>query len=167
MSLPSLVLWSGNLADLPNYLEDIYARFMKTFVRAEHTFLGGKVTARWSPSFDNKHFSFWHVISEQAESGREEDRTPDFKRCERVEWIGYVLANSNDRTRVLCWLNERQTSRGADTRYLLYLHEERYIIVLSKRGDGFLLVTAYHVNERRHAKFLVEHRASKDPRDYT
>lgn len=165
MTLPALEIWSGNAQDWDAYLNRVYGLFVSGFVRANHVFLGKPVKARWHPSHDDKHFSFWHVISESAPSGIEADRTPDLRRCERIAWLGYVLANAGDRTRVWCWCTETRTSRGKERRYLLYLHQERYLVILAEREDFFLLVTAFHVeHDHRHRRLESECNAAGDPR---
>ncbi len=162
MCLPSLVIWSGNADDMSEYIDDIYTRFLNTVIRGNLAYLNKPVKARWHPSHDDKHFSFWHVVSEQGQTTSEEDRNIDMRRCERIEWIGYCITTSLNTQKVLCWTNER----GRRTRHLLYLHEERYIVVLEEREEFFLLITAYLVqHEHRHQKLLKEHISSQDPRN--
>lgn len=39
---------------------------------------------------NGKHFGFWRVISDGE---LEDDRLPDLRRCERITWIAYLIAN--------------------------------------------------------------------------
>ncbi len=165
MTVPPLLKWSGDTAEWENYLDRVYSLFLSLFVHANHLFLGKPVKARWAPSHDNKHFSFWHVISERGETKSEEDRLPNLQRCERIAWLGYVLENAADRSHVWCWRNTRRGTHGVAKNYLLYLHQERYLIVLAEKDDCFLLVTAYPVESNHtHTKLQREKNSSPDPR---
>ena len=61
MSLPNLVLLSDYQAS--DYLEKIYKIFVDEVVNGNLFFLGLRITCPYHPPFDNKHFSFWHLIS--------------------------------------------------------------------------------------------------------
>lgn len=157
MTLPPLEEWSGSAADWPSYLDGVYDLFMRTFVRANHQFLGKPVRARWNPPHDNKHFSFWHVVSEKGQTDSEDDRNIDIHRCERVAWIGHVLSMADDDAQVLYWCNERAGKRGRQQRHLLYLHRERYLVILGEKEDCFHLVTAYCVEyDHTHGRLMKE-----------
>lgn len=163
MTVPPLIPWSGS--DFPAYLQTIYDVFHSTFVMGGLTFQGKPIRARWTPAHDDKHFSFWHVISEKSESGKEEDRIPDLRRCERISLVAYTLANSGDKNAVWCWKNERTTSRGTESRYVFYLHAERFFVVLSEKENCFFLVTAFYIeHDGDHRKKCAEYKKHGDAR---
>lgn len=164
MTMPPLIMWSGNAADFHTYLDNVYNVFITDFIQKGHVFLGKPVKARYNPSYDNKHFSFWHVISEEGDSPAEDDRIPDLERCKRIAWIGHILSTSNN-PEILCWKNRRTGKRGGEDRYLLYVPEERYLVILSEKQNCFFLVTAYIVKyENAHNRLLREHAGADDPR---
>lgn len=164
MTMPPLIMWSGNAADFQTYLDDVYNVFINDLIQKKPVFLNKPVKARYHPSHANKHFSFWHIISEKGESASEDDRLPDLERCKRIAWIGHILAISNN-SEILCWKNRRNGKRGGEDRYLLYVPEERYLIILSEKKDYFLLVTAYCVKyDNVHSRLLKEHAEAGDPR---
>ena len=164
MILPPFVPWSGNAADFQSYLDQIYNIFIVDFIQRKPMFLNKPIRARYNPAHGNKHFSFWHLISEAGETDNEDDRIPDLERCKRMSWVGHILSNFSD-PEILCWTNKRQGKRGGENRYLLYAPKERYLIVLSEKKDCFLLVTAYCVeHENRHQRLMKEYSKSVDPR---
>lgn len=166
MTLPALLIWSGSALEWDSYIDGVYNCFMSSFVRANHIFLNKPVRARWHPPHDNKHFCFWHLVSEKGISDSEGDRLPVLSRCERIAWIGYILANISDTARIWCWCNERVGKRGREKRYLLYLHASRYLVILAEKPDCFHLVTAYTVERNHtHEKLVKERDLSDDPRE--
>ncbi|HEU5048408.1 MAG TPA: hypothetical protein VFT64_11275 [Rickettsiales bacterium] len=166
MTLPPLILLEEYGGDWQCYLETAYAIFLETVVKGGLTFLDKPIRCAWNPSHDNKHFSFWHVISERAASGKEEDRIPDMRRCERITWIAHILNNIANSQEALCWENQRTSKRGEQTHTVLYLQKERYVIVLRNKEDCYQLITTYCVQrEHKHKKLIQEYEESVDPRN--
>lgn len=85
MSLPDLFLFNG---DWENYENALYQIYLDDIVNAQLQFRGLSISCQYRPESKNKHFGFWHVISEGE---IEDDRTPDFRRCERIRWIAYLI----------------------------------------------------------------------------
>lgn len=165
MSLPSLVLLEQYSGNWERYLDAVYSQFMSSFVNAGLLFNGLPVRCAWSPPTDNKHFGFWHVISERPENGSEDDRVPDIRRCERIGWIGYVLSQAANKAQILCWENLRRTSRGVSKHTVLYFSDQRYVVVLRSKSDCYQIVTSYCVeHESRHRKLIKESHECIDPR---
>ena len=160
MNLPDLVLLSDFKAS--EYLDNIYKIFVDEVANGNLSFLGLPIKCPYHPPHNNKHFSFWHLISEKNETNREEDRVPDPRRCERIKWISYVIKNANDKEQIWCWENERLTKRGRSEHIVLYLHEKQYIIVLRKKPTRLELVTAYV--RKDHKRMIEERKSCRDPR---
>lgn len=141
------------------YLDKIYDHYLADLITTKVYLQGKPVNARFNPATDNKGFSFWHVISEGE---REEDRTPDPRRCERIRWIAWMIkraADGNDP--LLRWENTRTQRRGTTTRLILFCEQNSYVVVLEERSEYFLLVTAYPVTARRAAKLKAEYLAAQ------
>ena len=167
MNLPTLLLLEQHSGDWGACLNAVYSEFMTTCVKGGLTFAGLPVRCAWNPPTDDKHFSFWHIISElPRDKDGEEERIPDIRRCERIRWIAYVIGASHDRQRVYCWKNERRTKRGVAQHVVLYFVEERYVVILRCKPDCYQIATTYVVtHQSRHDDLLKERTRCKDPRD--
>ena len=150
--LPGLVEFNdyGNWDD---FLEAIYGYFFNDFVRSKPRWPGKRFALKRYPEYDGKSATFWHMISE----GRVEDeRTPDFRRCERIRWPRPIIDEfpnccPTDADRVLWWENRR----GSETRVLLAIPDFSYLVVMADRGDFIMPWTAYPV-ERTHQRQKLE-----------
>lgn len=94
--------------------------------------------------------TFWHMIQE---GDVEDDRTPDFRRCERIRWPRPVIEH-NDDSAIKIWRNQR----GNEVRVCLWFAQENYLVILADRGDYILPWTAYLVEQ--------PHRQRKLQREY-
>lgn len=160
MTLPPLVLLTDY--ETCSYIDAVYYFFRMDVIDANFTFLDLPVTYPWHPSYDNKHFCFWHLISQNYGNDKEEERIPDIRRCERIRWIAYVISNANNCERVWCWEKEVRTSRGRSTHIVLYLHEEKYMVILRRKNNRLELVTAY---TKENEKGVIEDKMNNaDPR---
>jgi hypothetical protein len=143
--LPELLKWNGS--DWPNYIEKVFGLFDEGFISSKAMFRGQEVRLRWMPVHEGKPSAFWHLVQE----GKiEQDRTPDLRRCERIEWLRAIIDHSDDAA-VKVWENERRGSGGVQRQVLLWLEEEDFLVVLGKRHGYFLLLTAYTTN-REHTR---------------
>lgn len=119
------------------YQEAIFKVFQDTIVNGNPTFLGLPVKPKWFEPYKGKHFTFWHLISEGE---KEDERTPDLRRCERIGWIKWVLDNCGSHPGICFW--EEKRKRGSKD-YIIWYEKGNYVVILSKRSYGFLLKTAY------------------------
>jgi hypothetical protein len=101
-------------------------------------------------------FGFWHLIT-QGE--KEEEREVDLRRCERIHWIEYIFKNSH-LNYIKCWENTRKNK----TRILFWIEQEEYLVVLEKRCEYLLLITAYPHRSSKSIKYRREQERSLDPR---
>jgi hypothetical protein len=117
------------------YEDELHTIFLNEIANGGLTFRGQRVSCRRIPETSGKWFSFWHLVQE----GKiEDDREPDLRRCERIRWIAFVIANAESHPDILWWENERRTERNM----LLWFRQE-YLVVLSRRDGYWLLKTAY------------------------
>jgi hypothetical protein len=86
-----------------------------------------------------KEATFWHIISEGQD---EENRIPDFRRCERIRWPKPIIECEADPA-IKFWRNRR----GREERVCLWLVQENYLVILADRGDYILPWTAYLVEQ--------------------
>ncbi len=145
-SLPELFPLSGEWTD---YEEALYKIFQETLLGGTISFQGTRVGVRRLPEYKGKHFAFWHIISEGE---KEEERTPDLRRCERLAWIKWIIENSDTCTDISWWENERWGQK-----HIVIWHEkENYAVVLARRNGYFMLKTAYLVTPHRAITFQQE-----------
>ena len=149
--LPPLMEFNDYGGDWKVYLEAIYAAFRKDFVASKPSFRGRRLGLKRHPEYDGKEATFWHMISEGSV---EEERTPDFRRCERIRWPRPLIEHETE-PEVLVWTESRASN---DDRIHIYLPDERYLVVLADRGNYILPWTAFYIeHEKGHRKYLQRH----------
>ncbi len=141
--LPPLVLFNDYGGDWDAYLAAIYTWFKRDFVDSKPVFQGRRLGLKRHPLTNGKEATFWHMITEGQE---EENRIPDFRRCERIRWPKPVIEHENDQ-KVKYWVSVKRN----EDRIHIWLEEEDYVVVLADRGDFLLPWTAFLVT-RRHTK---------------
>lgn len=144
--LPSLVLFQDYGGNWNTYVEVLYRYFKEDFVDSKPHFEGRRMSLKRFPLEQGKEATFWHMISEGA---IENDRLPDFRRCERIRWPKPIIEHSKDDA-IKLWKNQR---RG-ETRICLWLESENYLVVLADRGGYVLPWTAFLVEQSHRKKKL-------------
>ena len=141
---PSLVLFEDSQGDWNHYLATIYAFFKQDFIDSKPVFQGKRLGLKRYPLSQGKEITFWHMISEGE---NEEERTPDFRRCERIRWPKPIIENDSDQA-IKWWRNKRRGQK----RICLWLEQEEYLVILADRDNYILPWTAYQVtygNQKR------------------
>ena len=150
--LPPLVLFSDHGGDWESYLEAIYDHFKQDFIDSKPVFQGRRLGLKRHPLTLGKEATFWHMIQEGVV---EEQRTPDFRRCERIRWPRPIIEHDTDDA-VKVWENQR---RG-EKRICLWFEQENYLVILADRGKYILPWTAYLVEQpHRQRKLQKEYEA--------
>ena len=145
-----LVLFSDDGGDWDSYLDAIYDYFKQDFVDSKPVFQVRRLGLKRHPMTHGKEATFWHMIQEGA---IEEDRIPDFRRCERIRWPRPIIEHDTDKA-IKVWANQR---RG-EQRICLWFEQENYLVILADRGEYILPWTAYLVEQ--------PHRQRKLQREY-
>lgn len=148
--LPEILTFESFNGEWNVYCEKLYEIFKNDFIDSKPVFKGTPLSLKRHPMIDNKEYTFWHITSEDNGKKVENERIPDFRRCERLVWIKPIIENSEDII-IKFWEND---SRG-ELRYCLWLESYEYLVVLGKRNGYILLVTAYPVI-RAHTKRKLE-----------
>lgn len=136
--LPPLVLFNDYGGNWDIYLETIYSWFKQDFINNKPVFQGRRLGLKRLPFTNGKEATFWHMISEGKE---EENRTPDFRRCERIRWPKPVIEHESD-PKVKYWVSVKRN----ENRIHLWLEEEDYVVVLADRRGFLLPWTAFFVS---------------------
>jgi hypothetical protein len=151
---PDLVYFEDYSGNFQNYFNAVYKIFEKDFIKQSLNYEGQIVIVRKYPLVDGIHKTFYH-ITHQGED--ENNRTPDFRRMERMRFPKFVIDN-NKHQDILIWKN----TRGRDERIVLFNETENYIVVLTERSDSYLFITAYFIEtEHRKRKLLQEYETYK------
>ncbi len=152
--LPPLLEFGGEWS---SYCEKLYAVFTTDFMGTTRpSFRGRPVSAPWRNDVagEGKSGTFWHLVSE---GGRELDRTPDMRRCERLPWIRALIEAADD-GRICVWVD---TERG-DRRWKIALSDYSYVVILADRGKYLTVITAFHIErEHQREKLSDEHKRAR------
>lgn len=146
MGLPDLFPFAG---DWSAYEDALYRIYLNDIVNADLRFNGLPIRCQYRPPSKNKHFGFWHIISEGK---TEDDRLPDLRRCERIGWIAYLITSAGVDTDISWWENKR----GGNTHVVIWHERENFTVILAKRSQYFLLKSAYCTEPHRKKAFIRE-----------
>ncbi len=149
--LSPLVLFSNYNGNWDVYLEAVYSFFKKDFVDNKPVFKNRRLGLKRHPVIHGKEATFWHMISK---GDVEEDRIPDFRRCERIRWPRPVIEHSDD-PKVKLWVSIKRN----ENRIHIWLEDENYVVVLADRKKYLLPWTAFLVTrDHTRKKLLKEHK---------
>jgi len=154
LTFPPLLYFHEYRGNFTNYFEAAYKVFEADFIKSNPVFNGVRVSAQKFPLVDGIHKTFYHITHEGED---ENNRTPDFRRMERIRYPKFCIENCpNDN--LLVWKNQR----GRDIRLLIFNEDEGFLTVLTERKGFNLLCTAYFI-EQNHSrrKLLKEYEAYK------
>ena len=150
MTPPRLLLFQDFGGKWEIYETELHRIFIDEIARAGLQFRGQRVSCRHMPETAGRWASYWHLVQEGQV---EEERTPDLRRCERLRWVRWVITNAASHPEIDEWQNRR----GRETNTLLWYREE-YLVVLARRGDYWLLKTAYCTDQPHRVRNLRQER---------
>jgi len=150
-SLPVLVLLSDYGNDWEKYLNAIYDLYLRQIVQSGISYKGLPIRCRYHPPTDGKGYGFWHLIQEGED---EDDRVPCLRRCELIQWIAWVIAETPTNPEILVY----QSHRGSAIHEVLWFRSQLYAVILAERKDYYLLKTAYPIKPHRQKAFEKEWR---------
>jgi hypothetical protein len=152
---PEVIEFKEYGGDFQSYFNAVYAVFENDFVKKQPYYEGCKVAVRKYPEVDGLHRTFYHITHEGED---EENRTPDFRRMERIRFPKFAIENEQH-DEILIWKNKR----GKDERIVLFNEVENYILILTDRKGYYMFITAYFVDtEHRKRALLKEYEAYKN-----
>lgn len=147
-----------NLNDFQNEYEHAYSLFKRDFIDSCPTFYGKKVIPRKNPAFNKKYYSFDHITTKDynrydgKNSNTHDDRQPDIRRLERIEWVRELIENPH------CIPQRLECSKCRGTFYWyedykntyrvnILIPDEKFTVIFEKKknSDYYLLVTAYYL----------------------
>ena len=154
--LPPMVLNPGNWN---TYLEILYRYFTDDFIHSQPKFDNKRVALKRQPVINGKEATFWHFISEKSpDSSLEEDRIPNFRRCERIRWVKPVMEQYGEQNTIRWWKTTRPSNRGTVHRIILALADFSYVVIVDERKEYVLPWTQFPVEHaKQREKLKREH----------
>lgn len=155
MSYPDLITLADYGGDWEAYVDAVYAAYLAELVNGGLAFLGKPLSFKYTPATDGKGFAFWHAVSEASETGLEDDRIPDLRRCERITWAAHMIASIGADGSVgdIVWWRSPQKPK----RVIVWIKSENYAVVLEERETFWLFWTSYEVRPHRAKTFAKQH----------
>lgn len=135
--------YGGNFERYEEYLYNI---FLDDLYNMKIFYSGIPVSLRRNPTFNDKEYSFYHLTCKDFDhTGDEDQRDPDLRRCERIHWIKPTIETDHEtECNQDCIYVYNKTVRNKDRIHFLN-EKDRYMVVLEKRDEYYLLVTAYYI----------------------
>lgn len=129
-----------------DYQEYLYGVFKEDLYNNKVFYNNKPVSLKRNPEYLGKEYSFFHLTCKDFNNtGNEDDRVPDLRRCERLHWIKPTIELEHSLTcNQACFKVYTKTVRNKD-RVHLFNENDRYMIVLEERKDYYLLITAYYI----------------------
>jgi hypothetical protein len=140
--LPGLLLFEEYGGSWREYEDALYDVFRRDFVDTTATFQDWPIRVRREPWLKGKEWLFWHITDKDVEPGSgDEERIPDFRRCERLPWIRPMIEHSTDPA-----LRVWEEQRAGDQRAHLWLEHQDFLVVLARRRGYWMLWTAFYID---------------------
>ena len=102
-NLPALHELNFYGGDFDRYVDALYSLFTRDFIDSKPIFRGSKLRLKYHPELSGKAYTFYHMTHEGND---EENRTPDLRRCERLEWAK-ILIEKCDNFGLKIWPQKR------------------------------------------------------------
>ena len=91
----------------------------------------------------------------------EDERTPDFRRCERIRWPAPIIEHS-----LAPELKVWAEPKGKNQRIHIWFESESYLVVLDDRGEYILPWTAFYIeHEHQRKKYIKRWKRHGDLRE--
>lgn len=151
----------ADLSKFNTYEDATYELFLQLYESISFYFEEKPVIMKHFPPTYTSRSGFYHLTCENYNhTGNEDDRVPNLRRYERIKWPRIIIENiQRDCPHLRVWKNKRH----GKTNILILCVELKYVIVLSERKEGYLLLTTAYPIEYEHtlAKMLKEYEEYK------
>jgi len=145
-NLPELIYLSDYSGNYQSYIDAVYAIFERDLLKSCPKFGSNKLSLKHNPLFQQRSYTFYHLTHKGK---NESERTPDFRRCERIGWVKPAIE------KVEVWqLKFWEQSRNGKSRICIQLSVEDdvdYFVILDVRVNCVIIWTAF-VAEYEHEK---------------
>ena len=137
--LPQIIELQEFGGNYKSYIDAVYDVFYNDFIKNKAYFGSHELKMKFNPIFQDRAYTFYHMTHEGE---KEDERLPDFRRCERIGWAKSCVENV-DTWGLRFW---RQTRRNSENRICILLDvidDYDYFVVLEVRETYVLLWTAF------------------------
>lgn len=141
--LPPLIEYDSS-EQWVKYEDGIYNIFKDDFIDSYPIIDGFRVNIRYHPIENGKADAFFHVTCQDYMNIK--DRSPDFRRCERIRWVRKFIENMDcNQTCNLCeGLKVWDKPYKNTYRTHILFEKEKFMVVIEKRDKYYLLITAFY-----------------------
>lgn len=159
--LNPLILYEDSSGEWAEYEDKIYAVFCRDLKDSGLKYKEKTVKIRYEPIEYGKEEAFFHITCQDYyHSG---DRVPDFRRCERIEWVRQFIEAADKDALVEYDGSEYELKTWSeqvknDLRHHILCEELRFMVVVAERENYCLLITAFY--------FEYDHSLEKKLRKY-
>lgn len=138
-----------------NYLDKLYLLFTIDFKNSQPLFKGKRVGCRRLPEVNGREEGFYHLTHKES---RKDNRIIDFERAKRFPWNRKIIENYGCARDCCTAIKYWEESNGKT--YILF-EEERYVIILQKRKDYYVIITAFYLEYKNAIDKLLKKYNSK------
>ena len=146
--LPKIIELSDYEGNWNNYNEKLYEIFLNDFIKTKPKFKGKNIQTRKQPQLGNYEHGFIHLTTiANPDSTNINDRLPDLRRCERIEWNRKIIENylCNDSSCDCRKIYYYEQNYKSTVRINLIFADVRYKVILERRNNYYLLITGYYM----------------------
>lgn len=159
--LPELICLEDYNGNYQLFINAVYAVFERDFILHKTRFGSHQLKMKYHPKFQERPYTFYHMTHEGS---IETERTPDFRRCERMPWARPTIENV-EKYGIRFWEQERNGKH----RVCIWLDTDdgdNYFVILDVRKTFVLLWTAFYAKySHQLKKKSKEYQAWKDTID--
>lgn len=134
--------------DWDKYNKKLYEIFVRDFIANELVYKNKKIRVRINPKQNNYEHAFIHLTCISTKiTDNPNDRIPDLRRCERIEWNREIIENSECKKncasckKILYYEHYYKNN----IRINLVFIDARFKVILEKRDNYYLLITGYYI----------------------
>ncbi|HHL2059771.1 hypothetical protein LI034_07620 [Clostridium perfringens] len=165
--LTEIIKLSDFEGDWKKYDDYLYSIFVRDFINNTIMFNGKPVRIRRYPEQCNREQSYFHITNKDSSVGSTDpnDRIPDLRRCERIEWIKLFIENYNctkgcdQCTGIKVW---KEPYKG-NSRWHFLFEEFKFLVIIEERTEYNLLISGFYIfNDTVMKKKLRRYNRFKD-----
>lgn len=135
----------------------LYTLFSRDFIKNDLYFRGKVVRIRKHPKEGDKEQAYFHVTSTNTSNAKDmNDREPDLRRCERIEWIRLLIENHRCADGCCSLPKIWSDNNNGNTRWTILFEEVRFLVILEERPQYYLLITSFYIIGKRQLEKKLE-----------
>lgn len=136
--LPEMIFLQDYRGDYHSYIDAVYEVFKRDFILHRLTFGSNVLKLKHYPVYQQRAYTFYHMTHHGE---KEDERTPDFRRCERMPWARPTVEDT-----VVLNLKFWEQNRNGKSRVCIWMevdNGDNYFVILDVRKTFVLIWTAF------------------------